>query len=83
MQNTLVQQIEADPEGTHKCPGCGKDTPNERYITLKTVLCTGCTEQPKKLYGIMEYSEKAVGILVTTEDEATFRELKKPANKRR
>jgi hypothetical protein len=79
----LVRQIKADPDGIHRCPSCNKEVPNERYFLVGNIMCCGCSAQPKKLYGVMEYSEKAVGILVMTEDENVFKELKKPANKRR
>jgi hypothetical protein len=79
----LLEQILKNPEGTHKCPGCGSDTPNERYTVLGTVMCIPCSKQPKKIYGVMIYTEKAVATLVATEDENLFHQLKKPANQQR
>lgn len=43
--------------------------------------CSKCTDQSKPK-GVMEYSHKAGGVLVVTDDKG-FRELKKTANERR
>jgi len=69
--------------GTHKCPGCGCEVPDERLELLNVHTCSRCTPQAPKLLGVMEYSEKAGGVLVITSSQAEFEYLKKPANQRR
>jgi len=78
-----LEKYKEDPDGEHECPVCKTMVPNLRAVLVGTVLCGTCTPQPKKIYGVMEYSEKAVGVLIITDSEKEFKELKKPANKRR
>ena len=68
---------------THKCPGCGADVPNERQELLGTPFCVHCTPQRPKPLGVMEYGEKAGGVLAICETRKEFEMLKKPANRRR
>jgi len=72
-----------DEDGEHQCPKCGKLTSNLRKILLNVETCKNCTPQGEKLLAVMEYSQKTGGELVICPNLATFKELKKPANKRR
>ena len=81
--NEFKQKCLREPFENHACPICGKTTPNERVLVANTILCRDCTPQPSPIFGVMEYSEKAGGTLIITDDEKEFHELKKPANQRR
>ena len=67
----------------HVCPDCGEPVPAERKELLGIETCTKCTHQQPKPLGAMEYTSKSCGHLIITQDEAEFREMKKPANRRR
>lgn len=43
MTEQELEQMEADEQGIHPCPKCGKDTPNERATALKVMTCIDCT----------------------------------------
>lgn len=66
-----------------KCKVCGGDVPNERVDLIGEEICIKCAPPTPKLFGVMEYSGKNVGTLVVTDDPVLFRQLKKPANRRR
>lgn len=68
---------------THKCPVCGCDVPNERSELIGVETCIRCTPQRPRPLGVVEYAEKAGGILFITESREIFNMLKKPANQRR
>ena len=70
-------------EDMHPCPECGKATPNERQEILNIATCIDCTEQPFKYKGVMEYDEKAGGVLILCKSEKEFKELKASAIERR
>ena len=67
----------------HKCPCCGCEVPDERFELLGVLTCLKCTPQKEKPLGIMEYAEKAGGVLMITDSRREFEMLKRPANQRR
>jgi len=53
MTEQELEQMEANEEGTHPCPKCGVEVPNERATALKVMTCKDCTIQkspPKAIY---------------------------------
>lgn len=76
MTEKELEQMEADPEGFHSCPKCGKEkVPNERALVIKTMRCCECTPQgfkPKALYFSAE-REGEGGCLVVLQDEESFK----------
>jgi hypothetical protein len=68
---------------THPCPICGCSVPDERTELTGAETCIQHTFQRPKPLGIVEYAEKAGGVLFITEDRKVFEMLKRPANRRR
>lgn len=77
------KSISTEETGEHECPKCGKMTSDLRKILLNIDTCRDCTPQLEKPLAVMEYSSKNVGELVICPNREIFKELKKPANKRR
>lgn len=80
---TPEEKPQIDPSGFHQCPICGKETSNQRKIITGLMTCVDCAPKVENPKGIMEYGEKAGGVLVICQSEAEFQNLKKPANRRR
>ena len=78
-----MSELEAPKVSTHECPKCGKETPNERQELTGSPLCIKCTPPMAKPLAVVEYNEKAGGVLYICRNKAEFDYLKKPANRRR
>lgn len=76
------EEVQKEP-GAHQCPSCGRIVSGMRKQLLGTDLCAQCTPQGNIPLGVMDYSEKAGGVLMVVEDRELFRILKKPVNQQR
>jgi len=55
--------------GTHACPTCGKQVPDERFEVVGDLRCIECTPQRPRAKGVMVYDHKTAGVLEICNDE--------------
>lgn len=73
MTEQELEQMEMDIEGTHTCPKCNADTPNERATVLNVMTCRDCTPQgfsPKAFFSSDEREGEGGTFVIVFEQEA-------------